>query len=157
MNIRLVPVTRENWLAAIALQVSEDQKDFVPAVAVSLAKVSIKPDGDSVVYLPFAIYHGEQLVGFIMHAFVEETTDMYWINGFLIDAAHQGKGYGKAAMLEMIAYITKRFSQCQEVRLTVYPHNAAALQLYRRLGFVETGEQYDGELVMRKTVAQKKC
>lgn len=153
MNIQLKPVTRENWLEALALQVKEEQKDFVPTVAVSLAKVYIKPDGDGVEYLPFAIYHEDKMVGFIMHAFVEQTSDMYWINGFLIDAGQQANGYGKAALRQMIDYITNRFSQCKEVRLTVYPHNYSALQLYRRLGFVETGEQYDGELVMRFPVA----
>lgn len=152
MTIQLKPVTRDNWLKALDLQVKEEQKSFVPTAAVSLAKVHIKPDGDGVEYLPFAIYHGDDMVGFIMHAFEEETRDMYWINGFLIDAGCQGKGYGKAALLQMIDYITNRFSQCQEVRLTVHPHNVAALQLYRRLGFAETGEVYDGELVMRLPV-----
>ncbi|MDF2679406.1 MAG: family acetyltransferase [Brevibacillus sp.] len=153
MNILLKPVTRENWLEALALQVKEEQKDFVPTVAVSLAKVYIKPDGDGVEYLPFAIYHEDKMVGFMMHAFVEQTSDMYWINGFLIDASQQEKGYGKAALRQMIDYITGRFSQCQEVRLTVYPHNHSALQLYRHVGFIETGEMYDGELVMRFPVA----
>ncbi|QRG70439.1 GNAT family N-acetyltransferase [Brevibacillus choshinensis] len=152
MNIQLKPVTRDNWLEALELQVMEEQKSFVPTVAVSLAKVHIKPDGDGVEYLPFAIYHEESMVGFIMHAFEEETRDMYWINGFLIDASHQGRGYGKAALLQMIDYITQRFSQCQEVRLTVCPHNESALKLYRRTGFAETGDVYGGELVMRLPV-----
>lgn len=153
MNIQLKSVTRENWQEALALQVRTEQGRFVPAVAVSLAKVYIKPDGDNVEYLPFAIYHEDTMVGFLMHAFVEQTSDMYWINGFLIDARHQGKGYGKAALRQIIAYITGRFPQCKEVRLTVDPDNHSAMGLYRGAGFMETGEQYDGEWVLRLPVA----
>jgi len=104
MNITLTPVTRDNWQEALELQVSQEQSGFAPTVAISLAKVHIKPDGDNVEYLPFAIYHEETMVGFMMHAFAEKTTDMYWINGFLIDARYQGKGYGMAALQLMIVY-----------------------------------------------------
>ncbi|QQE75059.1 GNAT family N-acetyltransferase [Brevibacillus composti] len=150
MTITLKPVTRDNWLEALALQVNQEQSGFVPTVAVSLAKVHIKPDGDEVEYLPFAIYNGETMVGFMMHAFVERTANMYWINGFLIDSKYQGKGYGKAALEQMIAYITNRFSQCEEIRLTVYPHNEIAYRLYQSVGFVETGERLGEELVLRR-------
>lgn len=152
MTINLTPVTRENWLEALELKVNQEQHCFVPTVAVSLAKVYIQPDGDNVEYLPFAIYEGETIVGFLMHAYVEETTDMYWINGFLIDSKYQRKGYGKAALQQMIAYITDRFAQCREVRLTVYPDNHSAISLYRELGFVETGEHMGEECVLRLPV-----
>ena len=105
MNIQLKVVTRENWEEALKLQVKENQLKFVPSVAVSLAKVYIKPDGDNVEYIPFAIYHGDLMVGFVMHAVVRETSDMYWINGFIIDRSQQGNGYGKAALQESINII----------------------------------------------------
>ncbi len=73
MNVQLKVVTRENWEEALKLQVKENQLKFVPSVAVSLAKVYIKPDGDNVEYMPFVIYDGDHMVGFIMHAVVRET------------------------------------------------------------------------------------
>lgn len=81
MNIHFKLVTRDNWEEALALKISDHQRDFVPTVAVSLAKVFIKPDGENVEYLPFAIYDKDQMVGFIMHAYEETTKNMYWING----------------------------------------------------------------------------
>lgn len=111
MNVQLKVVTRENWEEALKLQVKENQLKFVPSVAVSLAKVYIKPDGDNVEYMPFVIYDGDHMVGFIMHAVVRETTDMYWINGFIIDQMQQGKGYGKAALQESI-YLIKIHLRC---------------------------------------------
>lgn len=148
MNIHIQPVTRKNWEQAMALQVKEDQRSFTPAVAISLAKIAIKPDGDHVTYLPFAIYENEQMIGFIMHAYEQGTSDMYWINGFLIDEKHQGKGYGKAALGEMMRWITNRFTECREIRLTVHKDNSAR-DLYLRAGFQPTGEFFgENEEVM---------
>ncbi|MCZ8519745.1 MULTISPECIES: GNAT family N-acetyltransferase [Paenibacillus] len=149
MNITLQPVTRDNWLDALRLTVTEDQSGFVPTVAVSLAKVHVKPDGDHVEYLPFAIYDEDVMIGFIMHAYEEHTAHSYWINGFLIDAGYQGKGYGRTALLRMIAYIKDRFVQCREIRLTVHRNNAAAYKLYQSMGFRETGDVWGDELVLK--------
>ncbi|WP_242213375.1 GNAT family N-acetyltransferase [Bacillus cereus group sp. BfR-BA-01383] len=152
MNVQLKVVTRENWEDALKLQVRENQIKFVPAVAVSLAKVYIKPDGENVEYIPFAIYDGDLIVGFIMHAFVRETSNMYWINGFIIDQKQQGNGYGKAALQEIINLIKNRFKECKEIRLTVHKDNISAKKLYECYGFQPLGQEYDGEQVYRLLV-----
>ncbi|WP_088040743.1 GNAT family N-acetyltransferase [Bacillus sp. EAC] len=147
MTIILKPVTRENWEEAMDLQVNESQKNFVPSVSVSLAKVYIKPDGENVEYLPFAIYDDQKMVGFMMHAYEENTTYSYWINGFIIDQKYQGNGYGKSALKEMINWITSQFSQCEEIRLTVNKENKYASNIYQKLGFQPTGDVYGDEEV----------
>lgn len=148
IKVQLKPVTRENWEEALKLSVENGQTSFVPSVAVSLAKVYIKPDGDSVEYIPFAIYDNEQMVGFIMHAFEENTTNMYWINGFIVDDKYQRRGYGKAALAEIVKWIENRFDICEEIRLTVHKENSNARNLYEKFGFLQTGEVYDDEDVM---------
>ena len=155
MNIKLNRVTRDNWEEALKLQVKEEQSKFAPTVAVSLAKVYIKPDGPNVEYLPFAIYDSEQMIGFIMHAYEEQTSDMYWINGFIVDEKHQGKGYGRAAMVEMISWIRKNFNQCDEIRLTVYQDNKTAKKLYESLGFTKTTQMFGEEEVWRLSVSKR--
>lgn len=152
VNIQLKIVTRENWEEALKLQVSKEQNQFVPAVAVSLAKVYIKPDGENVEYIPFAIYDNNVMVGFIMHAFDRNTVNMYWINGFMIDEKYQGRGCGKLALIEMIKWITSHFPQCKEIRLTVHKENIRAKRLYENYGFVDLGRVYDGEQVYRLTL-----
>ncbi|KAB2459788.1 GNAT family N-acetyltransferase [Bacillus sp. CH126_4D] len=154
MNVQLKVVTRENWEDALKLQVKENQMKFVPSVAVSLAKVYIKPDGDNVEYIPFAIYDGDLIVGFIMHAVVRETTNMYWINGFIIDKKQQGNGYGKAALQKNIYLIKNTCKACKEIRLTVHKDNISAKKLYERYGFQSLGHEYDGEQVYRLFVNQ---
>ena len=150
MKVQLKLVTRENWQEALKLKVKDVQNHFVPTVAVSLAKVYIKPDGDNVNYLPFAIYEEEQgMIGFVMHAYVENTDDMYWINGFIIDEKYQGKGYGRAALCKMVNWIINQYEQCKEIRLTVHKENDAARRLYKRVGFVEAGEFDEEEDLLR--------
>ncbi|WP_188455941.1 GNAT family N-acetyltransferase [Virgibacillus oceani] len=155
MKVDLRIVTRDNWEEALSLKVGKQQQGFVPTPAVSLAKVYIKPDGEGVEYIPFAIYVNDLMVGFLMHAYEEITTDSYWINGFIIDEKYQGRGYGKCAMIEMIKWIQNRFPQCEEVRLTVFPDNYVAKNLYKSQGFEATGQIFGGEevfkLVLEKT------
>ncbi|WP_088072868.1 GNAT family N-acetyltransferase [Gottfriedia luciferensis] len=152
MSIQLKIVTRENWEEAIQLEVSKEQLSYVPSVAVSIAKVYIKPDGDNVEYIPFAIYDGDTMVGFIMHAFEENTTNSFWINGFLIDKKFQGKGYGKTALDEMVKWIKNRFTHCGEIRLTVHKDNKLAMNLYKQYGFQYAGYSYGEEEVWFYTV-----
>jgi ribosomal-protein-alanine N-acetyltransferase len=61
--------------------------------------------------------------------------------------AHQGEGVGKKLMLEAIDRLAKM--DAKSVRLEVRESNTAAIELYMKLGFVETGkiERYysDGE------------
>ncbi|WP_075618949.1 GNAT family N-acetyltransferase [Paenisporosarcina indica] len=149
MNIQLREVSRNNWEEAMTIKGTPQQVTFAPPVAVSLAKVHIKPDGEDVTYIPFAIYSEEQMVGFIMHAYEEQTKDSYWINGFIIDEKYQGKGYGKAAFAEMVGWIQKRHPHCLEVRLTVAKENHRAKVLYERYGFVDTGVVYGNEEVYK--------
>ncbi|OZB96688.1 N-acetyltransferase [Paenibacillus sp. XY044] len=152
MEIQLEKVTRENWEEAISLRVAEEQAGFTPPVAVSLAKIYVKPDGDNVDYIPFAIYDGPRMVGFMMHACEENTVDSYWINGFLIDERYQGRGFGRAALMEMIRWIVNRRDRCREIRLTVHGDNSVAKRLYESAGFKPTGTVYGEEEVWRLPV-----
>lgn len=148
--IQLVPTTRENWREALELQVQEAQRHFVPTVAVSLAKVHIRPDGDEYTYFPFCIYNSKNLlVGFVMTTVDETTATSYWMNGFLIDAAHQGKGYGKQAIQAVIESIRSTYPHSECLNLTVCSDNENARRLYEKLGFTPTGDVYDDEVVYR--------
>jgi RimJ/RimL family protein N-acetyltransferase len=57
--------------------------------------------------------------------------------GMFVVASHRGRGVGTALMTEAMRWA--REHRLERIELTVYPHNAAALALYRRFGFVEEG------------------
>lgn len=142
------PVTADNWLDAIALQVKPEQKEFVPDVSVSLAKAYIKPGG--IHHDPYAVYASDLnvMVGFYSFMYKPHDTRVCYVNGFLIDAAHQHRRYGRAAMADFLQMVPKRFSDCEGVYLTVHAENLAAESFYSHFGFRKTGLVIDGEDAM---------
>ena len=70
----------------------------------------------------------------------------------LIDERCQRQGYGRAA-LQLIIELSPQSDGCDILRLTVNPHNAAAIALYESVGFKVTGTDDDGELQMAKPLS----
>lgn len=135
-------ITSDNWRAALDLTVSPEQLPFVsgsPApVALALAKAYIKPGGTAVT--PFGIYADEQIVGFFALIHERGRDDRCWINHLLIDSRYQRRGYGSAALRAIVGMLREQYPQCGSINLTVSPCNHVAAHLYRRFGFIETGE-----------------
>jgi diamine N-acetyltransferase len=92
------------------------------------------------------VYVEETPVGFLMHGL--DDTGERWIIRLMVDAEHQGRGYGRAAMALILAQF-RADPQCRSVAISYEPDNKVAAALYQSLGFEETGEIDDGELVAR--------
>ena len=142
------PIESANWLEAIALTVHKQQEKFVPSVALSIAKAYIRPNG--VNYDPVGIYSQELgvLVGFYSFMYKPHDLRVAYVGGFLIDHLHQGKGYGRAAMIDYLEIVRGRLPDCEGVYLTVHPENSAAERFYSQFGFRKTGLVIDGEDAM---------
>ena len=79
--------------------------------------------------------------------------EAYFIWHLMIDARHQGRGYGRAAMEEALAYIrSKPFGDSSIVRLTVSPENSVACRLYQALGFSPTGRADEDEIELERVL-----
>jgi RimJ/RimL family protein N-acetyltransferase len=57
--------------------------------------------------------------------------------GMFVVSSHRGRGVGAALLSEALRW--GHSYGIERVELTVYPHNDAAIALYRRFGFVEEG------------------
>jgi len=68
--------------------------------------------------------------------------DVLGLRAFLVDLAVQGQGVARAAMAALPAYVRARFPDRRRVVLTVNVTNPAAIAVYRRAGFADTGEVY---------------
>jgi diamine N-acetyltransferase len=146
MNITLRPVTRANFSAVVGLMVTPEQADFVSPNLYSLAEAYVEPT-----WTPLAIYAGDDLVGFAMFGRDDETGN-WWLMRYMIDAQHQGRGYGTAALPVLVDVMVKR-TGCGEIFLNYSPGNDVARRLYARMGFVPTGEVDGGEIVARLGLA----
>lgn len=139
--IELREITMKNFRECIGLSVAEDQRGFVASNMYSLAEA--KADGVS---NPLAIYSGDTMVGFTMYCFDAESGTGY-IDRLMVAADHQRRGYGRAAMAEVISRLRNTLG-CLWIRTSFEPTNAVADALYHSLGFHRTGEVDDGEIVV---------
>ena len=149
MNITLRPVTWANFSAVVALTVAPEQAEFVAPNVYSLAEASIEPT-----WTPLAIYARDDLVGFALFG-RDDGTGCWWLMCYMIDAQHQGRGYGTAALPVLIDLMIERHG-CGEIFLDFSPRNDVAARLYARMGFVPTGEVEGGEIVARLGVANSR-
>ena len=136
-------VNADNWRDVVRIEPREDQRQFVASVSYYLNLCHYGED-----WRPLALYREGEPIGFAMWAFDTEE-ESYWIGGLVIGAEHQGKGYGRAAMEAMLDHLAAQPGY-REAALSCDPENTVARRLYASLGFVETGERVDDELVARR-------
>lgn len=144
--MRIIDDTNED--AVVSLAVTDDQKKFIATNASSL-ETSRKEEYQKIAR-PFAIYADDDLVGFTMFAFEQDAPDpddRYWLWRFMIDRHLQRRGYGSAALEAITAYF--RSHGADHIFLSTKETNTAALSLYHKYQFVETGEMNDDEIVLR--------
>ena len=146
--VHLREINQDNWKQAIRIDVAPEQKRFVASNLYSIAEAIFNPT-----YVPLAIYDeavssskAETMVGFLMHG-TNPDNDELWILRLMVDQQYQGRGYGRAAMEEIIRRLRAR-PDCQEIFTSYEPDNDVAARLYRSLGFEDTGRIEDGELVV---------
>lgn len=140
-DISLEPVTAGNWRDCAALTVHPGQKDFVAAVTYYLCMCHY---GDT--WNPLAVVRGGVVVGFVIWAVDDDGSR--WIGGLVVDAEHQRQGIGR----EIVRQLRERLIAepgTPNVALSYQPANTAARDLYLSLGFVETGETEDDEVIAR--------
>ena len=133
--IHLVDVTEENWIEIASLSVAEAQKAFLaPAIGI-LARGYVYRDCNARV---FGIADEKQMVGVaLVRDFIEEPVG-YDLQQFMIDARFQGKGYGTEA-LQLILSRLREEARYNTVEVCVKKAAVAALRVYEKVGFVDSG------------------
>ncbi|MDO8431547.1 MAG: GNAT family N-acetyltransferase [Candidatus Binatus sp.] len=139
MAIRLEPADRTNWREMIALKLHPEQETFVAPPIKSLAMCYVRAWGEEYDYLPFVIRDENAVVGYVTLVCDPLSADDYWIDDIMIDAAHQGKGYGRQALNLVLRLIAGKYPRCAKIRLTCFRGNVNAAALYLSVGFVKTG------------------
>ena len=139
----LKEITKENLDGVLALSVADDQKSFVSTNAESLAQAYVYSD----TAYPFAVYDDDTIVGFIMMGYYE-AKEYYTLWKFMIDKRYQNNGYGRRALELGIQYLRDRFN-VSEIYTGVIPGNTIAKNLYKSVGFKETGLIESGMEEMR--------
>ncbi|MBN1316888.1 MAG: GNAT family N-acetyltransferase [Anaerolineales bacterium] len=139
--VTVCPVCSDNWRDVARIKVTESQREFVAEPCYYLALCSY---GN--LWQPLAVCLGERVIGFLMWA-VDEADGSCWLGGIMIDQALQRRGYGRLAVQAAINMLSEEHGY-RHFALSYSPDNTAR-HLYHQMGFVETGEWEDNEVVAR--------
>ena len=141
-EVSLREITSETLRSILKLQVRVDQEGSVASNATSIAQAYFE---DKAWFR--AIYAGATPVGFVMlHVDTEESA--YYLWRFMIDAKHQGKGYGAQAIKLVIEHV-KSNPNATELLTSYVPGEGSPLGFYNRNGFEHTGKEVHGDPEMR--------
>ena len=144
MAIRLEPITEDNFIEAFHLQLAEGQEEFVSHPIRSLAQAYVYRNQCQ----PFGICNDEKMVGYVMVIYDYDIPE-YDIWHMMIDKTYQGRGYAQDALKKCLEYIDlKPFGDSNRVVLTCNKENYTALHIYKKAGFILTGEQDEEEVEM---------
>ena len=149
-EVTLRKIDRTNYLECFALKLGPGQEKFVSHPVRSLAQAYVYYTQCT----PFGIYAGGQMVGYVMVIYDDEE-ETYNIWHMMIDQSQQGKGYGKAALRRVLAYIREKpFGNSSRILLTCSPDNHAAFRLYKKLGFQESGRRDEDEIELEALLCE---
>lgn len=145
MDLKLIPVTADNWRTAVFLTTDPERKipldeKWLTSNAFSLLQCHYDQDWDCRL-----LVDEETAVGFVFFGYWREE-DRYLLCRYMIDVKYQGKGYGKAFLPLVIRMIRAQYG-CRDVYTSVHDDNTHALHLYTSLGFERTEEMDADERV----------
>lgn len=143
-EVSLREVTKETLRDITQLRVKPNQERLVATNAESIAEAYFSPD----IAWFRAIYADDVPVGFLM---LEDNAakERYYLWRFMIDARHQRRGIGQRALELLFEYVRTR-PGARVLYTSCVPGEGSPGPFYEKMGFVYTGEEDDGELVMRR-------
>lgn len=157
--VELRKISISNMISCIKLKVSPEQEGFVASNRSSLVDafgLNRRAIGKGSVASPYAIYAEGAMVGFIMYGYFTKEfnnkrgENYYYFWRFMIDKSHQGKGYARQALAQILDEIRQKpHGEANYCYVSYEPTNTLVRKWYQSLGFVETGEVDQGELVAK--------
>jgi len=147
--VELRDITWDNFWAVTEIKTKPEQSHYLPSPAVYMAQawVNLKAGDEGAC---FAIYHNNDLVGFTKIELIpmglmpfDFAQPAYYLDAFVIDAKHQGKGLGRVALGEVVSFMrSKPWGDVDAIKLSCYGDNVGAVALYESFGFVRTGDTF---------------
>ena len=146
-QVSLRQITADTVRDVVRLAVNQDQEGFVAPNAVSLAQALFAPEA-----WYRAIYFDEEPAGFVM--LYDESlraqppvTPEIGIWRLMIDAKHQGRGIGGAALEQVIEHVRAK-ALFASLAVSYVPGPGCPEKFYLKYGFLATGKVDGGELVL---------
>ena len=144
-KLTLREVTADNLGAVLALEVFDEQRNWVASNARSIAQAHFHQEAWF-----RAIYADEVPVGFLMlhdENLRDEVrqNDYYFLWRLMIDKRYQNLGFGRRAVRLLIDHVKQRPNASTLLSSFRSGQNSPE-GFYAKLGFTRTGNEHDGEI-----------
>ena len=99
--------------------------------------------------IPMKAKKGTEIIAFWICERISDEPVTYLIWDFVVHRSYQSQGYGRQILEDQIREL---YEECEAKRIVlgIIPENGAAISLYSKLGFKNSGEMNeDGELIFR--------
>ena len=148
----LAPAERD---AVRRLEISAEQQEFAGDVGRSVAACEA---ADPAEVAGLAVRVDGAIVGWVVLKRGGSAPD--WggadaavVSGLRVDARHQGRGIGGAALAEMAGWVARHWPQAARLVLRVDDGNTAGIRAYEKAGWTETGERRVGRVGIERTMS----
>lgn len=145
-------ITRETLSPLLRLKLRPGQEHLVAPAAVTIAQAAYEP-GSHV----WGLWLGENAVGLVAMLDPREAELMEgddpeaaYLWRLMIDAGHQGQGFGRAAIAH--CHAQARDWGLPRLATSVVETDDSNIGFYERLGFRRTGAMVEGEIVLSRAV-----
>jgi diamine N-acetyltransferase len=132
-------ITLENISTITDLEVSKEQEHLITDNCYSIVQALLAKNAWCK-----AIYNKNTAIGFF--SIIDNEKNIKYIWKYMIAKEYQGIGFGKKAFHQLIHLLYKKGAIRIELRVSGDEGNAE--ELYRKCGFVKTGDYRDGEFLM---------
>ena len=139
--MRFTTIDQHNYRQVCSLRVTPEQSGYLSSAPMILARAYAFRHQNSEVSV---IEDGEDQLGLVMTREAEPGEII--LDQFFIDQRFQHRGYGRKAMELLLQNLRER--QVKRIVLCYREADQAAAHLYRSLGFVETDERDEDEILM---------
>ena len=140
-GVLLEEITVDTLQAVLDLTVKEDQQDLVASNAVSIAEAHFEQNA-----LFRAVFAHGMPIGFVKFS-LDPGKNEYMITRLMIDAKQQGKGYGRAAMEQIIEFV-QMLPSAEKLLVQLPSESHPAKGFFKLLNFKDVGTRDDGEIII---------
>lgn len=127
----------------VSYTLNETQLKYTSTAEFALNRIKDRNTG-----LEFAItiFEGDKAAGFFTLDFGDDKFDLTnnpnstLLRSLSINPQLQGKGIGKASMIQIDDFVRTYFKHCDEIVLAVNQNNISAYELYIKVGYIYEGK-----------------
>lgn len=149
--IYLESINRSNWRTACFITDDPEHKcpldeEWTTSTAFSIVQATFEPEWNAKL-----VMNDSKAIGFAFYGMWAKKNAPLFCR-YTIDIDEQGKGFGQTALPIIVDAIIKQYN-CSIIYLTLEEKNERAVHIYKKFGFVPTGERDEGEDVYVYEVA----